>query len=667
MKRSLVFTLALLSPFFGGAQILDSLQQGAQSVTYEIIAASEYEDFGANVYGNQLLYVSSRGTSLFSDKYDYNNQKFFDLYLYDLKTKKVSRYGDQLESISESKYHMGPSILLPDSAGVILSRNYRIPNVQDEVNFFLVYENFKTGERYTLPYCTREYSFQHPFYDAKTRRLYFSANLAGGPGGYDIYFSDFLKDGTWGDPVLVEGVNGPRDDVFPTIQAGKLYFSRTVTQMGLDVFVHDFKTGLTAACEAPFITSRDEFSLIALNKDSAVFSQSQRGRYNTDLVLAYVETDGLEPKPVIEDFAVIVDVPADQTPEEYLAAVKTKWTEDEVWVGEQDGKPVVVIRGKRPESEAAEVKDQIVALGIPAELTKDPVDSIAAAPAPLVVMNTVYPVDCSYEDCFDQLDEIKARTGADSLWLGELNGRPVVVITTKKPFKQAEGAKDWAEGQKLAGAYLTPNMPKPLARPEKQENNYSTIVGVFERPELAQKHLANIQKWEGDAFISLYKGKYYVVSADYTGEQAAVVNRGVAVDNGIADAWLLPEKLYPMVLPDLSGSPDLIVYFRFDKYDVMEKYQQQIDDVIAQLPNGVERVFMVGHTDSRGTNAYNDRLSRNRVEAVAAYMTSEHPKFTAVKELDSKGENELTNDCGDGVECDPYAHFLNRRVEVWFY
>ena len=667
MKRTLVFTLALLSPFFGGAQILDSLQQGARSVTYEIIAASEYEDFGASSYGNQLLYVSSRGTSLFSDKYDYNNQKFFDLYLYDLKTKEVSRYGDQLESISESKYHMGPSILLPDSAGVILSRNYTIPNVEDEVNFFLIYENFKTGERYTMPYCTREYSFQHPFYDAQTRRLYFSANVPGGPGGYDIYFSDFLKDGTWGDPVLVEGVNGPRDDVFPTIQKGKLYFSRTVTQMGLDVFVFDFKTGQTNASQAPFITSRDEFSLIALNKDSAVFSQSQRGRYNTDLVLAYVETDGLEPKPVIEDFAVIVDVPADQTPEEYLATVKATWTEDEVWIGEQDGETVVVIRGKRPESEAAEVKDQIIALGIPAELTKDPVDSITATPAPLVAMNTVYPVDCSYEDCFDQLDAIKARTGADSLWLGELNGRPVVVITSKKPFKQAEGAKGWAEGQKLAGAYLTPNMPNPLARPEKEKNNYSTIVGVFERPELAQKHLANIQKWEGDAFISLYEGKYYVVSADYTGEKSAVINRSVAADNGIADAWLLPVKLYPVVLPDLSGSPDLIVYFRFDKHDVMDKYQQQIDDVIAQLPQGVERVYMVGHTDSRGTNTYNDRLSRNRVEAVAAYMSAAHPKFNAVKELDSKGEMLLTNDCGDGAECDPYAHFLNRRVEVWFY
>ena len=694
MKRSLVFTLALVIPFFGGAQILDSLQQGAQSVTYEIIAASEYEDFGANVYGNQLLYVSSRGTSLFSDKYDYNNQKFFDLYLYDLKTKKVSRYGDQLESISESKYHMGPSILLPDSAGVILSRNYRIPNVQDEVNFFLVYENFKTGERYTLPYCTREYSFQHPFFDEKTRRLYFSANLAGGPGGYDIYFSDFLKDGTWGDPVLVEGVNGPRDDVFPTIQAGKLYFSRTVTQMGLDVFVHDFKTGLTAACEAPFITSRDEFSLIALNKDSAVFSQSQRGRYNTDLVLAYLETDGLEPKPVTEDFAVIVEVPEDQTPEEYLAAVKTKWTEDEVWVGEQDGRPVVVIRGESSESEAIEIKHQIAAMGIPAEITKDVVGSIPSpneanivksdgvktedlsmnglgsgdeATVTSIGANLVYPVDGTYEDCLGQLELIKAISGVDSLWLGDLNGRAVVVIKTKKQFIEEEGAKKWAEEQNLAGAYLTKTMPKAMVRPEKESNNYSTIVGVFERPELAQKHLEKIQKWEDGAFISLYKGRYYVVLDNNGGEKTALANRSVAKENGIADAWVLRKTLNPVVLPDLSGSPDLVVYFRFDKYDVMDKYQQQIDDVIAQLPAGIERVFMVGHTDSRGTNAYNDRLSRNRVEAVAAYMTSEHPKFTAVKELDSKGENELTNDCGDGVECDPYAHFLNRRVEVWFY
>ncbi len=43
---------------------------------------------------------------------------------------------------------------------------------------------------------------------------------------------------------------------------------------------------------------------------------------------------------------------------------------------------------------------------------------------------------------------------------------------------------------------------------------------------------------------------------------------------------------------------------------------------VALLPENVENVFMVGHTDSRGTNAYNEVLSRQRVKEVAAYLES---------------------------------------------
>lgn len=581
MKKSAL--LLLLCAFTANvqAQILDSLRLGSSQVTYEIIAPSKFEDFGATVYGDQLLFVSSRGTSLFSKKYDYNNQKFFELYLYDFESGDVARYGDKLASLEKSKFHSGPSTLLPDSSGIVLSRNYKVPNLEDEVNFYLVYENWETGEHYTLPYCTRAYSFQHPFYDPATRRLFFAANLAGGVGGYDIYYSEFLKDGSWGDPVIVPGVNGPRDDVFPIIGSdGKLYFSRTESQMGLDVFVFDMETSELGTFKAPFRTSRDEFSLIQLNKDSAVFSQSQKGRFNTDLVLAYVETDGLE-EP-IQQFAVIVPVPEDKDPWAYAEELKAKELPGEIWVGEQDGKPVIMIRGNGPESEAVAVRDKVKSKGVPAVLTKDPV--------------------------------------------------------------------------------------RPMERIEEGVMYYSTIVGVFESPQGALKHQSEeIANWTSESFISLYKGRYYVVSADYAPESKAEVSKKMAVDNGIEGAWLLPEKLDPIHLPNLSGSPDLIVYFRFDKYDVMDKYQKQIDDVMAQLPNGVERVYMVGHTDSRGTNAYNDQLSKNRVNEVAAYINGKYPEFDAVKELDSRGENELTNNCGDGVECDAYAHFLNRRVEVWFY
>ena len=662
MKKLILSLLALGVGTAIQAQILDSLRLGAQSVQYEIIAPSNYEDFSATPYGDQLLFVSSRETSLFSKKYDYNNQKFFDLFLYDFKSKEVSRYGDQLASLESSKFHLGPSILLPDSAGIVLSRNYKMPNLDDEVNFYLVYENWKTGERYTMPYCTMANSFQHPFYDAKTRRLFFSANLPGGPGGYDIYYSEFLKDGTWGDPIIVQGVNGPSDDVFPTISKdGKLYFSRTETQMGLDVFVFDMETQLLQSCKAPFITSRDEFSLVALNKDSAVFSQSQNGRFNTDLVLAWVETDG---KEIIENFAVIAPVPADTNPWDYLEEVKSKWPEDEVWVGVQDGQPVVMIKGSRPQNEADDVKNAVIASGIPAELTKDPVAPLERR---VERLNVVYPIVCGLEDCFDQLDQWKSTTQTDSLWLGELNGRPVIVVSTKQVKSKAEVSKDWAVSEGMAIAYLTPEFPTPLERPAAETRYFSNIAGVFNDPSGAQKQLATVQEWAPNAFISLYKGKYYVVSADYEPGQQALQSKAYAVENGVAGAWLLPEKLYPIVLPNLSGAPDLIVYFKFDKYDVMDKYQQQIDDVIAKLPTGINRVYMVGHTDSRGTNAYNEVLSKNRVNEVAKYMADSHPSFNAIKELDSKGETQLTNDCGDSIDCDPYAHFLNRRVEVWFY
>lgn len=664
MKKSAL--LLLLCAFTANvqAQILDSLRLGSSQVTYEIIAPSKFEDFGATVYGDQLLFVSSRGTSLFSKKYDYNNQKFFELYLYDFESGDVARYGDKLASLEKSKFHSGPSTLLPDSSGIVLSRNYKVPNLEDEVNFYLVYENWETGEHYTLPYCTRAYSFQHPFYDPATRRLFFAANLAGGVGGYDIYYSEFLKDGSWGDPVIVPGVNGPRDDVFPIIGSdGKLYFSRTESQMGLDVFVFDMETSELGAFKAPFRTSRDEFSLIQLNKDSAVFSQSQKGRFNTDLVLAYVETDGLE-EP-IQQFAVIVAVAEDQDPWAYAEELKAKELPGEIWVGEQDGKPVIMIRGNGPESEAVAVRDEVKSKGVPAVLTKDPVRPMERE-EDVDTYAVIVPVG-EDQDPWAYAEELKAKGVTGEIWVGEQDGEPVIMIRGKGPQSEAVAVRDEVKSKGVP-AVLTKDPVRPMERIEEGVMYYSTIVGVFESPQGALRHQSEeIANWTSESFISLYKGRYYVVSADYAPESKAMIYKKEAVSNGIIGAWLLPEKLDPILLPNLSGSPDLIVYFRFDKYDVMDKYQKQIDDVMAQLPEGVERVYMVGHTDSRGTNAYNDQLSKNRVNEVAAYINGKYPEFDAVKELDSRGENELTNNCGDGVECDAYAHFLNRRVEVWFY
>lgn len=666
MKNRLILLFAAIALVFTAqAQILDSLRLGAASVQYKIIAASGFEDFGANPYDGKLLFVSSRGTNLLSAKYDLNNQKFFDLYLYDLATGDVQPYEDQLLSIADAKYHFGPTTLLPDSSGIVLSRNYRRPNVYDEVNFYLVHEDFNKETSEKLPFINKDFSFQHPFYDALSRKLYFSANLPDGPGGYDLYYSEFLKDSTWGDPVLVDGVNGPRDDVFPTIGPDrKLYFSRTENKHGLDVFAYDFKTGAVQSFEAPFSTSRDEFSLIALGRDSAVFSQSQKGRFNTDLVLAWVDRPADAPE---EYFAVVVPMDEGKDPWTVLDSVDAALEGDSVYVAQMDGKPVIVIQAKKTKyNDADKVRQWAVASGVDAELTKEPIKSLER-PADKEIYHVVYKLDGSLSDAVAAVEDWKKKTGNDNLWLGEIDGQLVLVITTDQPEELALQEQSWAKDQGMLAAYLTQEPIEPVAVPEPEEPYYSTIAGVFDSPSGALKHMENVRPWAKEAFISLYKGGYYVVSADYAPKEQALVNRDWAVTNGIKDAWLLPEKLYPVVLPNLAGAPDLIVYFRFDKYNIMDKYAKQIDDVMAQLPDDVQRVFMVGHTDSRGSNAYNEVLSTNRVNEVAKYITDKYPNFNAAQELDARGEYELTNKCADGVDCDPYAHFLNRRVEVWFY
>ena len=759
MKKLFILGIALLGlSSTSNGQILDSLQAGAASVQYRILAPSNYEDFSPVPYGDKILFVSSRETSLFSKRDRGNNQRYFDLYLYDLKTGEVSRYGDQLSSLEKSKFHLGPATLLPDSAGVILSRNYRVPNLKDEVNFYLVYENWKTDEKYTLPFCSMANSFQHPFYDAKRRRLYFTSNMPGGPGGYDIYFSELLKDNSWGDPVLVEGVNGPRDDVFPTISKdGTLYFSRTESQMGLNLF--SFEDGEVSEFEAPMTTSRDEFSIIELGRDSAVFSQSQKGRFNTDLVLAWVdlgsdasssivstlvtpeknnqskllETEQTQVIPLtsqrtIADMTIdkTDDTPVAETTPKGKTSAKVSITEKDVALEESketesSQAPIVSSKSYNSENEQSYVQAnqqnsvddaQSYAVAIPfsgsanakieelrekgsdfsgatedltsngskgADIAQTNEDessrgSMASSDAQSQTANNdsqSYAVAIPFSGSANaKIKELREK-GSDfsgATDVVEIDGQWYLILS---PFtadeKELVTFESSCASQNLQPARIKKSQTTSVANQELNMKWYSVVASSHVDFQEAVEKLSLISGESDKAYISLYEGRYYVVLNYNTDNQSAVEELKKAEENGWSTAFLMTELLAPIRMPNLMGSPDLVVYFEFDKTYVQEKYRTQIDQVIANLPAGRDKVYLVGHTDSRGPNEYNAALGMGRAKSVAEYIGNHHESFETSEDLHSKGEFELTNKCEDGVECDAYAHFLNRRVEIWFY
>ena len=65
------------------------------------------------------------------------------------------------------------------------------------------------------------------------------------------------------------------------------------------------------------------------------------------------------------------------------------------------------------------------------------------------------------------------------------------------------------------------------------------------------------------------------------------------------------------------------VLFDFDRAEIKPEGQRKLDDLQGQMKGvSVEVVIAIGHADRLGGDAYNQRLSVRRADAVKAYLTS---------------------------------------------
>lgn len=105
------------------------------------------------------------------------------------------------------------------------------------------------------------------------------------------------------------------------------------------------------------------------------------------------------------------------------------------------------------------------------------------------------------------------------------------------------------------------------------------------------------------------------------------------------------------------AAKDFIVYFGYNKFNLTAEALEVISEVAgfaASLANPA--VTVTGHTDSSGSNAYNQGLGQRRADAVAGALSS---KGVANVSTVSMGESELAVPTGDGVR-EP----LNRRAVI---
>ena len=111
------------------------------------------------------------------------------------------------------------------------------------------------------------------------------------------------------------------------------------------------------------------------------------------------------------------------------------------------------------------------------------------------------------------------------------------------------------------------------------------------------------------------------------------------------------------VLEKVSLKGDTL--FDFDKTVVKPEGKQVLDRLVDQARDlNLEVIVAVGHTDWVGTDAYNQRLSERRADAVKAYLVS---KGIAANKVYTEGKGEKLP-VADNKTADGRAK--NRRVEV---
>ena len=100
-------------------------------------------------------------------------------------------------------------------------------------------------------------------------------------------------------------------------------------------------------------------------------------------------------------------------------------------------------------------------------------------------------------------------------------------------------------------------------------------------------------------------------------------------------------------------------FFDFNKADLKQEAKTKLDDLVSKTKEiNLEVIIAVGHTDSIGGDAYNDKLSVKRAESIKTYLTSKGVEANRVY-TEGKGKKQPV---ADNKTAEGRAK--NRRVEI---
>lgn len=335
----------------------------ANSGRYKIEDAginSKYSDYGSSLYGNKLVFTSSRDTGSFMQrKHKWTNESFTNLYVTDLGEEMAPGKVNKFSKKVKSKFHESSAVFTKDGKTMYFTRNNFLDGKKGkdgkEITLIKIYkatfENDDWAKITELPFDSDSYSTAHPSLSPDEKTLYFASDMPGTMGQSDLFKVKINEDGSYGTPEnLGTEINTEGKETFPYItDENELYFASDGHPGlgGLDVFVsklnQDNTFGEIQNLGDGVNSSKDDFAYLIDTKSRRGFVTSNRsGGQGHDDIYKFLETRRLKCEQ--ELYGVITDLATAQIlPDTKLSLYDNQFNLINTTVSDQSGNYVFAV------------------------------------------------------------------------------------------------------------------------------------------------------------------------------------------------------------------------------------------------------------------------------------------------------------------------------------
>lgn len=569
-------------------------------------------EFGGVVFGDNLIFAAvKKKSNLFDKTYKWNNEGYLNLVSIPLKNVNakdsiVNYFSKELKS----PMHESNAVFTKDGKTMYFTRNNysngkrgkdtnKISNIQI---FRAEMLDGKWTKVVSLPFNSPKYSVEHPALSPDEKTLYFSSDMPGTMGSFDI-FSVSVDGLTYGVPInLGENINTSKREQFPFVSKDNhLYFSSNGWEGygNLDIFVSDIQNNSYSKATnvgLPVNSGYDDFAYyVDSDTKEGYFSSDRLGGKGKDDIYSFKETKDL----IIEDCKqYITGIITDTDSQRVLENAK-------VTLFSIDNRELEVVvtaaDGKFNFSVACESKYSLV-------VTKE-----------------------NYTENSKSLTASKDRNKSND---GSMAIRSQEIINKEKELA----------AQALKAAELVALEQKRKADAIALQQQKAADANALEAKRLAE--LEAIQQLKKDKLAADTKQKE-IAEAKKKERTAAII---AAEKDVVKDKERLIIKTDP-------------IYFDYNMWYIRKESKKILNRVVELMNKYPEMVVEIGsHTDNRGNANFNENLSQKRADATRNYILEQGIPKNRIQ-AKGYGESMPIVKCIPEDSCDEEQHELNRRSE----